>query len=99
MEDDILLAGLKVRSPNAAELTFLPDAYERTCYGLMVRRDDPEFKQVVDATLEKMMASGEFSRLYVKWFQKPIPPRGDNLDFPMSDALQERIAHPSDRPE
>ena len=99
MEDDILLAGLKVRSPNSANLVFLPDTYDKTVYGLMVRKDDPAFKAVADDTLKGMMADGTFLKLYAKWFQSPIPPNGDNLNFSPSDELKERIAHPSDKAE
>jgi len=33
-----------------------------------------------------------------KWFQSPIPPRGVNLHFPLSDALAKVIAKPTDSP-
>ena len=42
------------------------------------------------------MASGAFAKLYAKWFESPIPPHAENLNFSMSDALKERVAHPSD---
>ena len=42
------------------------------------------------------MASGEFDRLYAKWFEQPIPPKGLNLLLPMSDAMKARVASPSD---
>lgn len=96
MEDDILLASLESRAPDPAALTFLPETYDLVAYGLMLRREDPEFKALADGVLKGMMASGAFATLYAKWFESPIPPRGENLTFPMSDALKERVAHPSD---
>jgi glutamate/aspartate transport system substrate-binding protein len=42
------------------------------------------------------MASGQFERTYAKWFTKPIPPKDENLAFPLTDELMGRIAHPSD---
>ena len=96
MEDDILLASFKARAPDPATLAFLPETYELVPYGLMLPRDDPEFKAVADGVLKHMMASGAFIKLYTKWFEAPIPPNGENLKFPPSDALMERIAHPSD---
>jgi glutamate/aspartate transport system substrate-binding protein len=97
LEDDILLAGLKAGARNPVAFAFLPEAYDKIYYGLMFPKDDPEFKTLVDGVLSAMMASGEFTRLYDKWFAKPIPPKNQNLDFPMSDALKERVAHPSDK--
>jgi len=42
------------------------------------------------------LASGEFNKLYSKWFEAPIPPKGQNLGLPMSDAMKARVASPSD---
>lgn len=96
MEDDILLAGLKAQYSNPDELAFLKSDYSITWYGLMFSKDDPEFKATVDDVLSKLMASGEFTKIYDKWFTTPIPPKNVNLNFPMSNALEERIANPSD---
>jgi len=41
-----------------------------------LRLDDPAFKKLVDGTLAGLMKSGEFAKLYTKWFQSPIPPKG-----------------------
>ena len=96
-EDDILLAGLKATSGDPDTFAFLPDTYGSFYYyGLMLPRDDVAFKTLVDGTLKREMASGSFTRLYAKWFTKPIPPSGHDLKLPMSDALKARIARPSD---
>jgi glutamate/aspartate transport system substrate-binding protein len=52
----------------------------------------------VDDTLAKLMRSGEFEKLYVRWFENPIPPKGINIQLPMSDALRRAIKEPNDRP-
>ena len=96
MEDDILLASLKSVQPNPKDYALLPETYELTPYGLMLPKDDSELKAVVDGVLTSMMVSGEFTKLYAKWFESPIPPKGENLNFPMSEHLKERVARPSD---
>ena len=96
MEDDILLASFRARQPNPSEYGLLPETYDLVPYGLMLRREDPEFKAVADGVIKQMMASGEFTKLYTKWFESPIPPNGENLQFPMSDQLKARVANPSD---
>lgn len=96
MEDDILLAGLRAAAPDPSALAFLPEAYDRIYYGLMFTKDDAAFKAVVDDTLKGLMASGEFTAIYDKWFTQPIPPRNENLDFAMGETLKERVANPSD---
>ena len=96
MEDDILLAGLKAAAPNPKALTFLPEGYSKIFYGLMFTKGDAGFKALVDDVLSKQMVSGQFEKTYAKWFNSPIPPKGENLAFPLSDTLKDRIAHPSD---
>lgn len=96
MEDDILLASLKSVQPSPNDFALLPETYDLVMYGLMLPKDDPEFKAIVDGVLTSMMASGEFAKLYAKWFESPIAPKGANLSFPMSPQLKERVAKPSD---
>jgi glutamate/aspartate transport system substrate-binding protein len=95
-EDDILVAGLVANAPDPKAFRMLAATYAPSYYGLMTRREDPEFKALVDAAIKETMASGGFDRLYVKWFETPIPPKGQNLQLPMSEAMKARIASPSD---
>ncbi|MGE0232281.1 MAG: amino acid ABC transporter substrate-binding protein [Flavobacteriaceae bacterium] len=96
-EDDILQAGLAASSPDPSTLKFLPDSYGGYYYyGLMMPKDDTAFKAFVDGVIKDLMASGEFEKLYDKWFTQPIPPDGQNLNLPLSDGLRERIENPSD---
>ena len=64
----------------------------------MIRKDDPKFKALVDGTIKGLMTSGEFSKLYAKWFQSPIPPKGINLNLPMSEQLSRNVKEQSDKP-
>ena len=45
-----------------------------------------------------MMKSGEFAKLYTQWFQSPIPPKGINLNAPMSKELIDNMKALSDKP-
>jgi len=62
----------------------------------MFRRDDPEFKKLVDDTMTKLFKSPEIETIYNKWFMSKIPPKGINLNVPMSDALKKVFANPTD---
>jgi len=97
MEDDILLAGFRANARTPADFKLLDKAYPSDPYALMFRRDDPQFKALVDETLIGLMRSGEFARLYTKWFEQPIPPKGININLPMSDKLKELIKEPNDK--
>jgi glutamate/aspartate transport system substrate-binding protein len=98
MEDDILIAGFRANAKNPADFKLLDKSYPSDPYALMIRRDDQQFKTVVDETLAKLMRSGEFEKLYARWFESPIPPKGINIQLPMSDALKRAIKEPNDKP-
>ena len=97
LEDDILLAGEKANSRNGASFVLVPSGLDIIYYGLMLKKDDAPFKALVDGVIAGLMKSGEFDRLYKKWYESPIPPRNVSLAFAMSDKLKERIKAPSDK--
>jgi glutamate/aspartate transport system substrate-binding protein len=94
--DDILLASLAASSKSPADYTISSEALSVEPYGIMMRRDDPQFKKAVDTAIENVFKSGEINRIYAKWFQSPIPPKGINLNIPMSAQLKAVIAKPTD---
>jgi glutamate/aspartate transport system substrate-binding protein len=96
--DDVLLFGLRANSANPAALDVVGDTLQVEPYGCMLRKGDPEFKALVDGTISRLMASGEFARLYAKWFMAGIPPRGAVLNMPMSEALRNNLRQRSDQP-
>ena len=96
--DDILLFGLMANSKNPDSLEVVGDALQVEPYGCMLRKGDPEFKKLVDDTITRLLKSGEFARLYSKWFQSPIPPKGINLNMPMSEQLKANLKERSDKP-
>jgi glutamate/aspartate transport system substrate-binding protein len=63
-----------------------------------MRSGDLALKRIVDQALTQLMQSGEAQRLYTKWFERPIPPRGLNLNWPASPALLELYRMPNDSP-
>ena len=96
--DDILLFGLRANSKNPDSLHVVGDSLQVEPYACMLRKDDPEFKALVDGTLSRLMKSGEFSKMYTKWFESPIAPKGVNLNLPMSQQLKDNIQALSDKP-
>lgn len=96
--DDILLYGLRASAQNPADFAVVGEALQVEPYAIMLRRDDPAFKKLVDDTLAALMTSGEFEVLYRKWFQSPIPPKGINLNAPMSQELKDNLKALSDKP-
>jgi glutamate/aspartate transport system substrate-binding protein len=94
--DDILLYSLVAGSKSPQDYTISADALSVEPYGIMLHRDDAPFKKVVDEAMIATYRSGAINPIYDKWFLKPIPPKGLNLNVPMSDAFKKVIANPTD---
>ncbi|MBL0282674.1 MAG: glutamate/aspartate ABC transporter substrate-binding protein [Zoogloea sp.] len=97
MMDDALLYGELAKARRPAEWTIVGTPQSFEAYGCMMRKDDPAFKKVADAALAKAMTSGEAEAIYKKWFTQPIPPKGLNLNFPISEAMQKLYKAPNDK--
>lgn len=95
--DDILLAGLIANSKSPAEYKIIPESLRQEPYSMMLRKDDPQFKSLVDKTISGVMKSGEIEKIYVKWFTSSVPPKGINLNFPMTPAIREAFKNPNDK--
>jgi glutamate/aspartate transport system substrate-binding protein len=94
--DDILLAGQIANAKRPELYKILPESLRQEPYSMMLRKDDPQFKALVDKAVGDVMRSGEIVGIYEKWFTKPIPPRNLNLHFPIKASLLEAFRHPND---
>jgi len=95
--DDVQLAGMIASAPNPGDYKILKESLRQEPYGIMLRKDDPQFKALVDETVTGLMKSGAIEQLYTKWFMSPIPPRNANLNFPMTDAVREIYKNPNNK--
>jgi glutamate/aspartate transport system substrate-binding protein len=95
--DDVLLAGLIANAKNPKDFMIVGESLRTEPYGIMIRKDDPQFKTLVDNTLTGLMKSGEINKIYDKWFMNPVPPRGININLPMSKELKDALANPNDK--
>ena len=94
--DDILLYSLVAGAKSPKDYVISANALSVEPYGIMLRRDDPAFKKVVDGAMTAVYKSGQINSIYDKWFLKPIPPRNINLNVPMDAAFKKVIAKPTD---
>jgi glutamate/aspartate transport system substrate-binding protein len=94
--DDILLYSLVAQSRTPADYAISPDALSIEPYGIMLRKDDAAFKKVVDGAMASLYKSGQLTPIYEKWFLKPVPPKGINLNVPMSDQFKKVVTNPTD---
>ena len=97
MLDDVLLSGELAKARKPADWIVTGTPQSREAYGCSMRKDDQPFKALVDRTIAGLEISGEILPIYEKWLQKPIPPKGLNLDFPLSDEMKALFRHPNDK--
>lgn len=97
MMDDALLAGerAKAKKPDNWEIVGTPQSQE--AYGCMLRKDDPQFKTLVDNTVAHAQTSGEAEKWFDKWFKNPIPPKNLNMNFALSDEMKALFKSPNDK--
>jgi glutamate/aspartate transport system substrate-binding protein len=96
--DDILLAGQIANSKKPADYKILTnESLRQEPYSMMLRKDDPQFKALVDKSIGAVMKSGEINKIYAKWFTSPIPPKNLNMNFPMTAPIQEAFKNPNDK--
>jgi glutamate/aspartate transport system substrate-binding protein len=86
--DDVLLYGLAATTKSGDQYHVVGEYLSYDPYGLMYRKDDPDFGAVVDRTFNRLAQSRELVQLYNRWFQQRLP-TGETLDLPMSPQLEE----------
>ncbi len=95
--DDVLLYGLRANAKDPTRFAIVGEALSTEPYSMMLPKDDPAFKALVDREIGRMMSDGEVTRLYDQWFKSPVPPKGANLNMAMNFLLRDNIRFPSDK--
>ena len=96
--DDVLLFGLIATAKTPSAWHVVGDSLQVEPYACMLRKDDPKFQALVNKVIGDMMKSGQFERLYTKWFTQPIPPNNINVNMPMAPELKQNLKDLSDKP-
>ena len=92
--DDILLAGQIANSPEPGRLRDHRRVAAQEPYSMMLRKDDPQFKALVDKTVGGVMKSGEIDKIYAKWFTEPDPAQGHQHELPDDAGDQGSVRQP-----
>ncbi|MGS0741269.1 amino acid ABC transporter substrate-binding protein [Glaciimonas sp. GG7] len=96
--DDVLLFGLRAGLKNPAAYDVVGDPLSTEPYAIMLPKDDPAFKTLVDHEMASIIQDGELTKLYQKWFLSPIPAKNNiNLKMPMGYLFRESLRFPSDK--
>ena len=86
--DDVLLYGLVATTRTGDQFHVVGEYLSYDPYGLMFRKDDPDFAAIIDRTFSRLAQSREIVQLYNKWFQQRLP-TSETLDLPLSPQLEE----------
>jgi ABC-type amino acid transport substrate-binding protein len=86
--DDVQLYGMLAETRSGSDFRVVGDFLTYADYALMLRKDDPEFAEVVESAFHKLAGSREIVAIYERWFLKPLP-SGVRLNLPMSPHLEE----------
>ncbi len=97
MIDDALLAGERAKAKKPDQWIIVGKPQSEEAYGCMLRKDDPQFKKLIDGTIVKVQTSGEAEKLFDLWFKQPIPPKKLNMNFSMSDEMKTLFKSPNDK--
>lgn len=95
--DDVLLYSLRAEAKNPQAFAIVGDPLSVEPYSIMLRKDDPGFKKVVDTEMLRLIHEGEIYRIYERWFMRPIPPKGVNLNMAMGFLLRDSLRFPTDK--
>jgi glutamate/aspartate transport system substrate-binding protein len=96
MMDDALLAGERAKARKQDDWVIVGTPQSKEAYGCMLRRGDTEFKKLADDAISAALKS-DGEKEFKKWFQSPIPPKGVNLNLPLSDDMKELFKNPNDK--
>jgi glutamate/aspartate transport system substrate-binding protein len=86
--DDVQLYGILAKTRSSSDFRVVGDFLTYADYALMLRKDDPEFAEVVEHAFRNLAGSREIVAIYERWFLKPLP-SGARLNLPMSPHLEE----------
>jgi glutamate/aspartate transport system substrate-binding protein len=96
MMDDALLAGERAKARKQGDWVIVATPQSKEAYGCMLRKGDAEFKKLADDALSAALKS-DGEKEFKKWFQSPIPPKGVNLNLPLTDDMKELFKNPNDK--
>jgi glutamate/aspartate transport system substrate-binding protein len=94
--DEVLLYGLVAGRPDPGKLKVIGKFVTIEALAIMLPKNDPEFKQMVDEEMRRLIHSREAYAIYDKWFAKPIPPKNTPLNLPMNYLLKDFWKYPTD---
>ncbi len=96
MTDDVILFSLAATRADPKSLKVVGKFLTIEPLAIMLPKNDPEFKKIVDEEMKRLIRTREAYAIYDKWFTQPIPPKGITLNLPASYLLRDFWKYPTD---
>nr|WP_038260116.1 glutamate/aspartate ABC transporter substrate-binding protein [Xenorhabdus cabanillasii] len=97
MIDDALLAGERAKAKKPDQWIIVGEPQSKEAYGCLMRKNDPQFKKLLDDTVAEIQTSGRAEKMFARWFKEPIPPKNLNLNFTLPDEMKDLFKSPNDK--
>ena len=81
--DGIQLAGLKAKAPKPDEWLIVGEFYSYEPYGMAMRKNESDFRHLINMGLMQAIESGQYFEIYDKWFGS----KGE-VPYPMSPEIK-----------
>jgi ABC-type amino acid transport substrate-binding protein len=81
--DGVQLAGLKARAPKPDEWQIVGEFFSYEPYGMAMRKNDSDFRHLVNVGLMEAIESGKYFEIYEKWFG----PKGE-VHYPLTPEIK-----------
>ena len=95
--EEVVLAGLRASAETPSQWKIVGDGIGIEAQTVMLAKDDPALKSLIDKEIARMINEGELSKVYEKWFMQPLPTTGVNYALPMGFLLRDSLRFPSDK--
>lgn len=95
--EEVVLVGLRASAETPSQWKIVGDGIGIEAQTVMLAKDDPVLKSLIDKEIARMINEGELSKVYEKWFMQPLPTTGVNYALPMGFLLRDSLRFPSDK--
>jgi ABC-type amino acid transport substrate-binding protein len=93
---EVLLVAQIANHPHPEKFSIVGKYLSTDAFSIMMSKDDPELKQLVDTELRRLIQNKEADAMHDRWFLQAIPPKGQVLNLSMPFMLKDSWKYPTD---
>lgn len=97
MMDDVLLVGERAKAKKLDNWEIVGKSQFQEVYGCMLRKDDSQFKKLMDDIIVQVQIFGEAEKWFDKWFKNLISSKNLNMNFELLDEMKVLFKESNDK--